>query len=560
MFALVVLLLTLVPYFAAAGHSDAAWQFSGNLIGVEDANSYLGKMRMGASGELNFSLFYTAERGSKGVLLLLPYLVAGWLVGGVVPQSSPAHTAALIVGYHLLRALAGGLMLWTTYRFIACFLDTERQRLVAFVFAIVGGGFGWLVALTSAASGQGDWLGSPPPEFFIPEGFSFLTLLSLPHLTLARAALLGGFVLLFRALPDGNGQDARLWALFQPRQRGELRSVLLACACWIGVGLVVPFSLASIYAVLGTWGLAAWVRRRAFPVELVAPFVISAGLTLPLFTFLAYQFSANPLLGQWAAQNLLPSPHPLHYFMAYVVIGVPALWGARWAWKRAGWANIRYMLLFAWVLAAPVLVYLPLNVQRRLSEGVIVPLAVLAAAGLDSRRPRLAFVWAGVASLSVVFLLLGAWSTANNVSSPVFHPTALVRAFDWLNTHAGELCSAPEPEGYIPVLLAAHTTGNALPVYARLRVVIGHGPETLGGQQKVEQVRRFYAGEMTMAQMRVFLAGESFRSDVPADAVCAILYTPRERELAGGDAAPAWLSLAEPIYQEGEYAIYRVLE
>ena len=97
-----------------------------------------------------------------------------------------------------MRVVFDILFIIVLYRFIAVFLVAPAARMLALVLATLGGGFGWLLTL----AGQTHLLGTLPPEFYIPEGFSFIILFSLPHLALARAALLGGFLALFSAVND----------------------------------------------------------------------------------------------------------------------------------------------------------------------------------------------------------------------------------------------------------------------------------------------------------------------------------------------------------------------
>ncbi|HVU13414.1 MAG TPA: hypothetical protein VHD90_19180, partial [Phototrophicaceae bacterium] len=48
--ALAVVVITTAPYLLAWSKQGSDWKFSGFLFGVEDGNSYLGKMRLGAQG------------------------------------------------------------------------------------------------------------------------------------------------------------------------------------------------------------------------------------------------------------------------------------------------------------------------------------------------------------------------------------------------------------------------------------------------------------------------------------------------------------------------------
>jgi hypothetical protein len=509
----ILLLIVSLPYALAWAQHDG---FSGFLFGADDGNSYLGKMRLGAQGRWDFSLFYTAEPHDGASLLFLPYILPGQLVGRFIPETDPALTGALLGTFHLMRVVFGGLLLLVMYRFIAAFVADAGWRLFALVLATAGGGLGWLLLVVGS--------NSPPPEFFIPEGFTLQILLGLPHLALARAALLGGLLLILRGL-----ESAR-WVRFSA----------LAGLCWLIVGLAVPFYLVIIYCILGAWGLAAWVRTRQFPVQLFRCAVLGAGITLPLFLYNTAVFTTNPAFTQWSAQNILESPPPLHYLLAYLPLGALAFIGARRLWPQA---SVPQTLLIGWPLIVPLLVYLPINVQRRLAESVIVPLAILAVIGLDvlarrfSRRTLVILTLAATLPTSLI-LLLGGYITAIAGPPQVVYPPAEIAAFTWLNTHAqpGE------------VVLGAFETGNRIPAYTHLRVYVGHGPETLNAMFKKAEVTHFYNGDMN-AEERAALY-ESMR-------IRYVFYGPDERALAG-DSAPDWQTGLTRIYAEGDYEIYEV--
>ncbi|HYO89403.1 MAG TPA: hypothetical protein VER79_12190, partial [Candidatus Limnocylindrales bacterium] len=188
-YALALLALTTLPYLVAWTQQNNDWRFSGFLIAVDDSQSYIAKMRQGAAGDLNFSLIYTTERHAPASGVYLHYLLPGWVVGRFIPESSPALTPALILTYHLMRLAGAAVYLFVLYRFISAFVLTARLRLLAFVLATIGGGLGWLLIPG----------GVLPPEFYLPEGFGFLSLWALPHLLIARAALLGGLLLFMRS-------------------------------------------------------------------------------------------------------------------------------------------------------------------------------------------------------------------------------------------------------------------------------------------------------------------------------------------------------------------------
>lgn len=511
LFIALVLLVVSLPYALAWSQQDKAQVFSGFLFGVDDGNSYIAKMRLGAQGRWDFSLVYTSEDHDSAALVFLPYILPGQIVGRVVPADDPALTGTLIGVFHLMRIAFGALMLAVIYRFIAAFVALPWLRMLALLLATLGGGLGLLVLFSGAL----------PPEFYIPEGFSLQILLGLPHLALARSALLGGLLL-----------------LMNPR-----RSAFWAGLCWLVVGLAVPFYLALIYCVLGAWGLVAWIRQRQFPWSLFRRAIVAAGITLPLFIYFALVFSQNPAFAQWSAQNILTSPPLLDNLLAYLPLALLAILGARQIWRSA---EPHRALLIGWPLIVPLLIYLPINVQRRLAEAVIVPLAILAVFGIERLtqrwNQRLVIVLTLFLTLPTSLLLIaGAYNTALNSTAQTVYSASQIAALDWLNQEA-------EPGA---VVLSSFETGNLIPAYSNLRAYLGHGPETLNSEHKRQEVQRYFGRAMNSEEWISLLTGVNY-----------ILYGPNEARFNPQPdfPEPQTGGMAGVIYHDQDYLILRVIE
>ncbi len=512
----VLVVLTSLPFLLAFERQGADLRFTGSLLAVEDGNSYIAKMARGSAGDWLFRSPYTAIP-QAGVPVFLGYLLLGKLAAG-----SGRHEQ-LVALLHVVRVLAIPLVVLSTYRFASRFIAEERWRRWVTLLAVAGEGVGWMVL----AGGRGDWLGSQPLEFYSPETFGFLAVLTFPHLLLARALLLLGL-------------DAYLQSEFHPR------AAWLAGVWLTLLVLVQPISIAAAGAAVGMHqGLVAIrsVLRKAptvFAWRSLRPAVLALALPLLLVAGYAALLRRDPFLQTWAGQNILRSPHPVHYLLAYGLLLPWAVVGARRAWRSQ---DLAPLLLVGWVVALPMLAYAPTVVQRRLPEGGWVALAVLAALGLGNVKPasatrwRLALGTIGLSFVGSVLLLVGAFQAAAMGAAPVFRPAAQAAAFEWLDQNAGADA----------IVLAAYDTGNALPAWANVRVLVGHGPESAGLAGLLPRVGAFYRTSGASPDARALLAEFG---------VTHVFVGPAERALGFDEAAlPTGLT---PVYHEGEYAIFLV--
>ncbi len=507
----VVMAFTLAPYLLAARAQGDAWRFSGALLAVEDGNSYIADMGQGARGAWLFTLPYTSEL-HRPVLFFGFYMLLGRLVG-------PSHTA-LVIAFHAARVLCGLGLLLVSYRFLAEFLPRVIQRRLGLLLVAVGGGLGWLLALVL----PGPLYGSLPVDFISPEAYSFLVLFGLPHLALARCL----FVLGLLAYLRGRGVAAGL--------------------LWLGVGLIQPLYVPVAWLIMAAdMTLQFFIEIRGRPITSIhrlpvlrrLPVAITAGLlSAPMLLYAIFVFSSDPVLAQWNAQNQLPSPHPLHYVLGYGLWLIPAFFG--WRVLRQRQPRLA-MFAAAWLLLAPVLLYLPIPTQRRLIEGVQLPLAALAVLGTTSALTA-SRRWTVAAMLvlltpTTLLLWLGAALVAFRPAEPVFLPVGQVSVFNWLAREArpGQ------------VALAAYDTGNALPAYTPLAAYIGHGPETIALEEKRPRVARFYAADTPDAERQALLA---------EGRIAYVLFGPHERALGIFD--PASVDYLEWAYAAGDYAVYAV--
>lgn len=531
-FAFIVMLVTSLPYLLGYGIQGDDYRFTGFIFGTQDGNSYIAKMLSGTYGAWLFRTPYTAYP-QKGAFLFLPYISLGKLAW------PPSIHVQLVALYHLFRFVGGILAILASYDFLAHFLADVRLRRFGLALVTLGGGLGWILVLV----GQNDWLGSLPLEFYSPESFGFLGLFGVPHLALARALLLWALLVYLRGVEDR-------------AQTLEWQAISLRLGMfWFLAGLMQPLTTLVIGALifchlvgLGVWQLkrgqeapaAEWEAWR----QLVRLGIVASILPVLLVLLNVWTVMQDPFVAAWTTQNILKSPHPAHYMLAYGLV-LPYAWlGGRRLMRSDPWKG---WLLVGWVLLLPLLAYAPVNMQRRLPEATWVALVTLAMAALDAacvgeahsapRRRSAPLLPLFLVYPSTLFLFVGGLLAAGQPGKPIFRPAPEVEIFEYLSETA-------EP---YEVVMSSFETGNALPAWAPLRVLVGHGPESAHLAELLPQVSAFYSAA-TPDERRIELVHQFDARYV--------FWGPTERAL--GDWDPFQAPYLEFLYQAGEYTLFLV--
>jgi hypothetical protein len=414
------------------------------------------------------------------------------------------------------------------YKFIAFFIPSRKFIRWGTVLAALGGGLGWLMILI----GAGNLFGSIPLDFYSPETFGFLSLYGLPHLALARGCML---LLVLYVLRIISGRDEHV-----------VSKALFAGICWLIVGLAQPLSavLIGLILFLGLVLPALFVIFRKKLEDFDWPLwrrgwivFITAGLIVgPLILYTLVRFRIDPFLRAWTDQNIIRSPHPFHYMLAYGLIlpfsiaGIKPLLRLR---PVGAWVPI------IWVSLLPILIYSPYNLQRRLAEGswvAFVCLGMAAANRMQGWRKAL-MITTPAMLISSLMLLIGGILAVRSPGFPLFRPVDEIKAFIFIARHAD----------IDDVVLASYETGNVLPAWAPIRVLIGHGPESVEHESYSQIVEEFYRPA----------DGSGFEKDVVLSlGIKYVFWGPTERMI--GDWNPNNLNVLQLVYSENNYNVFQV--
>lgn len=503
--AILAVALACLPYLLAWLLAPGDVQYTGLLINHFDGESYYAKMQQGARGDWLFHLAFTPEP-HQGSFIFVFYLGLGWLAG--------ALGLPIPLVYHLARAVAGLFLLLVAYRFIARFFARVAPRRAAFLLLAFSAGFGWLLAP----------LGIVLADFWVAEGFTFLSILANPHFPLA----IGLMLLLSMAILDARALRAR--------------PSLLAGSAGLGLllALVQPFAVPIILAVAGVYLGLLFLQERRLPRYRALVTAAAVAGAAPVMLYDLYVYRTNPALAAWSAQNLTPSLPPWDYALGYGLVLILALPGALVAIRRRRPSDL---FLLSWAGCAIVLLYVPFALQRRFVTGLHVPLVLLATIGLDRavwprlkvRRRELALgLLVGVSALSNVFVILVSVSGVARGQAPLVMSADEAAACAWL----------VENTAWTDTVLAPTESGQFIPAWAGNRVVYGHPFETIDAEAKRAEVERFYSPAATTAERRALLE----RYDVRY----VLVTHPGEVDLTSLGLQTSWAGAGAALYRVAE--------
>lgn len=462
-FSMVVIVITSIPYWLGFSLQNDFNKFSGFIIGVGDGNSYLAKMMMGASGKWLFTTPYTAYPQME-FFAFFPYLLLGKLAG------PPEQTLQLILIFHLFRWAGIVFLIFETFRFSSIFVKDKNTSLLITVLLIFGGGLGWLAIIF-----PGLVQNRLPLEFYSPETFGYLSVFSLPHLLFGRAFLYKAF----RTL------------LVVEETNFAKQSVLFSGIWLFFSGIFQPINLFIGWFVMGVFLLVKSIREKSFAL-FIKKYFIWIIPSAPLFFYNFFSFLFDPYLSTWQDQNRIISPPFIDYVLAYG-LGVLIL---LLVYKKGLSQKINHQLFVnIWILLIPVLIYFPINIQRRLTEGVWLCFSIYIGIYMMSNRKRTnKILLFAVFVLSNLLFTIGSVQTVQHIAAPIYSPQSIIDVGNYLQNKVtpGDVIIAPFDES------------NLLPVYVPVKVITGHGPESKNLSEITEKLDQFYQGELTQLQTQDF--------------------------------------------------------
>jgi hypothetical protein len=458
-----VVLLTTVPYFIAFANQGSQWVFSGFFMGVDDGNSYLAKMVSGMNGSWLFRTPYTTQP-QAGIIAFLPYLLLGKLI------HSPGLHIQLIMVFQIFRMVGIGVYILGVYQFISIFTSNRMIRSIGMVFITFGGGLGWLFPIL----GIKQLFGTIPLDFYSPETFGFLDLYSFPHLAFARGLVFMGLSVF---ISGWNTSELpvkilkRLW----PGILLFIAGIFQPLSTAIGLVLIVIFTIADqITHEFSKESLRNHIIQLIFPVLPALPVILYNGIA---------QFT-DPFFKAWTEQNIITSPHPAHYLLAFAIPLI--IIAIHFNTLRSLVTQAKFLFLILWIPVFLLLAYIPFNLQRRLPDGIFIAIIILMMCLIENSGFRYVRQWLVVAG----FMILP--STLLIISNGILSATHPFEPIFIAKDRAEAYIQMSQVVKHGSNVLANFQTGNEFPVWAPVFMAMGHGPESIHLDSVREDVNKFF--------------------------------------------------------------------
>jgi hypothetical protein len=564
--------LTVLPYVwairqTAEGRPLHEHQFQGFLWGVDEGNVYLTWMRQAAEGAVLLRNQYTTMPQNPHFLNV--FLVALGRLSALTGQPGA-------VVFHAARLLGGVFLLLCIYLLTARLTAAVAARWATLCLASLGSGFGWLAAMWARSRpaylppplqtpDYAPPLAVPRPWQAMPEAVTFPSLLLNPLFVWSMGLL----CLVFLAAITGV-------------ERNRSRYAAAAGLLLLLLGNVHGYDIFVVHAALVLY-LAVSVAAGKLPLRrAVLHYAIVFVVALPSPAWAWYTSRVDPAYLA-KISTATRSPGPVDYAAGYGLIFLLALVGIGYVWRVR---RLQHRLLFpvCWLVSNAALVYAPVSFQRKMAEGMHIPLCMLAALGLvmvvgqafgarlarePLRQAQVRARWMPLLIGLAVALALPSnvlfvadcleHAAANNrdllhvLAPPMYLSWDEVRALDYLARHTGPA----------DVVLSSSLLGSHIPAHAPCTVFAGHWAETLDFHRLLPWVGEFLLPEWGDRRRLNFLsqAGIDYVYYGPeevlvAEAVMRSSGLQPPEDLAA-DFRDSTASLLTPVFANDEVTIYR---
>lgn len=249
--------------------------------------------------------------------------------------------------FHVSRFILSVLFFATLWVLIGLILSKFNEKFLAFV-------------LVSTSSGLGFFLKEKLPlsvDLWVPEAITFFSNMEAPHFIWSQIGILILAIALLKFHATGKIIFLVIGSIF-------------AALTVLEHPYLIPFLLLfpPLFLIISSDRMESFLKS------------CTAVVALPLLVaiFLFFQYQNSPGLSLYSKQVILPTPPVINVILGYGLLIPLAIYGI----VKGKTSDSGKYLLIIWASLLVLLIYMPLSFQRRLLEGLHLPLAISASLAL----------------------------------------------------------------------------------------------------------------------------------------------------------------------------------
>ncbi|MAG44277.1 hypothetical protein CL633_00075 [bacterium] len=398
-----------------------------------------------------------------------------WLLVGLVAKvlmiSAP-------VALHLFRIMLIPIFFSVSMFFTAyLFRDPlKRKFTLAFIAFSSGLGISLIHRLAKYPANYVDPYFSWPMDLWVPDINTFLTLFTSPHFIAATILLL--IIFLLTVLFTTNYKYS--YALYAGLAGAALFSFH-------------PFQILKTFIIIGFFFLGLVIIKRKIIWPLIWYYLIFLVVSSPPIFYYIWLLQNDFLTTLRAAQNINPTTPLYLTIIAFGGLLFFAVVGIYFLIKYKKYTESKYLFLIIWIVIQFLLLYAPINYQRRLGLGIHFPLVTLTIISfyyikqLKFQFIKKHFVTVVVLGFfifipSTLFALAAEGMVFNQARGFSYIDKSTYQAFLWFKNES------PRDS----IVFSDFKTGNILPAYALRTSYVGHPVETPYYRQRKKEPAWFF--------------------------------------------------------------------
>ena len=493
--------------------------FKSRLNG-DDCMVYFSQIDQVKHGMVFLKDFFTQESQSTGVLS--PFWI---LVGSIAGIFSLLN----FVAFHLATFILIPLFLISAYCLISYFFKEKIKRKICFVFLVFASGIGGLLFFIPGKDLQF-------PSTNIPEAFSISTLSSPPHF-IASATLL---ILVF------------LFSLYA-FEKYKLAYSLLAGFFAFLLFSFHPYHIYTVFSVLLVFLIVEFFIDRKIYFNQIVHYIILLIFSAPPVIYYLWAFKNVPAYYQTLfLQNITLSPSLWVVLFDYSAFLILAVVGLAYFLKKKS-IDKKEIFLIVWAVSQFLLIYFPVNTQRRLFEGLDIPIIILATYGWIfvkdnwfKKKPEIFRQFFYIFSFFLficIFFMTNVISISFDYILLKYYPSYSYMKADDKSAMLWIKDNTPEKS----IIFSGVSDGELIPVFSFRQVYYGHWSETINAEEKLKILEDFFS-KYGIQEKKEFLDKNHIN----------YLFWGAEEKKAAGDFDPNQENFLQKVYGNKTASVYKV--